>query len=77
MSRSSGEPLLSFGVFDFYSALTFSWKEEIPKKTKKRNLQVPDILPLLLATALLSKQHSKSNSNTTIHLGPFFVKKYC
>ena len=76
MSHSSGEPLLSFGVFDFYSALTFSWKEEIPKKTK-RNLQVPDFLPLLLATALLSKQHSKSNSNTTVHLSPFFGKKYC
>lgn len=35
MSHFSGEPLLSFGVFDFDLVLTFSWKEEILKKKQK------------------------------------------
>jgi len=35
MSHFSGEPLLSFGVFDFDLVLTFPWKEEIQKKRKK------------------------------------------
>lgn len=34
MTLSDGEPLFSLGVFDFFSALTFSWKGEMPKKQK-------------------------------------------
>lgn len=78
MSHFSGEPLLSFGVFDFDLVLTFPWKEEIQKKKKKRKKsQVPYFFPLFLDIAVLSKQHSQSQLSSTVHLSPFFGKKYC
>lgn len=36
MSHFNGEPLLSFGVFDFDLVLTFSWKERDSKKRNKK-----------------------------------------
>ena len=75
MSHFSGEPLLSFRVFDFDLVLTFPWKEEIQKKRKKS--QVPHFFPLFLDIAVLSKQYSQSQLSSTVHLSPFFGKKYC